>query len=156
MPTDATQPADPNQAWEYQVIHLNVEDDTPPPAPPAPAAGAPAAQAPVQPQPPAQPPFSKTYLEQEFPNFYQQPAQGNQPVPQHPAQQLQGFLNTLGEQGWQLIGVYPIGRLLMMFFKRPKPPSADPQLAGAPADAMAQVLERLEALEKRLGPSASD
>ncbi|MEB3275802.1 MAG: hypothetical protein VKM92_02440 [Cyanobacteriota bacterium] len=148
-----------DDAWEYQVIHLNVEDDSQQQTK-AGAAGAPpqssaggggggggAAAAP-------QPPFSKQYLEQEFPNFYQGQANPGA-APKHPAQQLQGFLNVLGEQGWQLIGLHLVGKLLMMFFKRPRqsPATAAPAPASTAAcdPTMAQLLARLELLEQRLG-----
>ncbi|MEB3235274.1 MAG: hypothetical protein VKM98_07590 [Cyanobacteriota bacterium] len=145
---------DPREdAWEYQVIHLNVEDDSSKQANAgaagaagvAPAAGTGGAASPgASPQPP----FSKAYLEQEFPNFYQGPGE-QQAAAKHPAQQLQGFLNTLGEQGWQLIGLHPVGKLLMMFFKRPRqqPPAAP----ATPDPALAQLLARVEQLEQRLG-----
>ena len=128
--------------WEYQVIHLNVEDSSkashPPvqgpastPEPPAPAAP-PAPPTPVA----GQPVFSKAYLEQEFPNFYNNPPQ-QQPQPQqqsnHPALQLQHFLNGHGQQGWSLVGIYPLGSLLMMFFRRRIPDPPAPAIQAAPS-----------------------
>ena len=112
--------------WEYQVIHLNVEDSSKTPQAPGPAPGTPPNQPPTQPAaetPPVtgQPVFSKAYLEQEFPDFYSnppsQPPQGQQQA-NHPALQLQQFLNGHGQQGWSLVGIYPLGSLLMMFFRR--------------------------------------
>ena len=127
--------------WEYQVIHLNVEDSSKPAQAPGPGR----ASAPQQPPtPPAatpppiagQPVFSKAYLEQEFPDFYSnppsQPPQGQQ-QPHHPALQLQQFLNGHGQQGWSLVGIYPLGSLLMMFFRRRiAEPAAQPIPAAAP------------------------
>ena len=130
--------------WEYQVIHLNVEDSSK--ASQAPEPGPAAAQQPATPPAAAPPPiagqpvFSKAYLEQEFPDFYsnptsqppQQPPQGQQ-QPNHPALQLQQFLNGHGQQGWSLVGIYPLGSLLMMFFRRRIPePAAEPIPAAAP------------------------
>jgi len=116
--------------WEYQVIHLNVEDSAKTPQAPGPGPGTSPNQPPTPPAaetPPitGQPVFSKAYLEQEFPGFYsnppsqppQQPPQGQQQA-NHPALQLQQFLNGHGQQGWSLVGIYPLGSLLMMFFRR--------------------------------------
>ncbi len=114
--------------WEYQVIHLNVEDSAKIPQAPGPGPG-PVTPPNQPPTPPAaetppltgQPVFSKAYLEQEFPDFYSnppsQPPQGQQQA-NHPALQLQQFLNGHGQQGWSLVGIYPLGSLLMMFFRR--------------------------------------
>ena len=131
--------------WEYQVIHLNVEDSSTAPQTPGPGpAAAPQQPAtpPVEAPPPiaGQPVFSKAYLEQEFPDFYsnptsqppQQPPQGQQ-QPNHPALQLQQFLNGHGQQGWSLVGIYPLGSLLMMFFRRRiAEPAVQPIPAAAP------------------------
>ena len=118
----------PVSRWEYQVIHLNVEDSSQASTPPGPGP-ANTAQAPSPAAPPGsaaplpgQPVFSQAYLEQEFPDFYSNPPQ-QQPQPQqqannHPALQLQNFLNGHGQQGWSLVGIYPLGSLLMMFFRR--------------------------------------
>lgn len=155
------------QQWEYQVIHLNVDSSTAtkPGVSPSPDA------------PPSPPPFTKTYLEQEFPSHYgpQQPpgapASPSAQQPQHPAMQLQGFLNSHGRQGWELLGIFPLGSLLMMIFRRPlegqagvAPNTADLAVTGAPAQArptaervhpesLQVVLDRLEALEHRLAAS---
>lgn len=154
------------QQWEYQVIHLNVDSggdkETPPPQAP-PAQG-------------VTPPFTKTYLEQEFPNHYgphPAPAAGTPPQPPaHPAVQLQGFINSHGLNGWELLGIFPLGALLMMIFRRPLAPAAPAAEAASPAsqasvspepagslptpasaaaeDAMAVLTRRLEDLEARL------
>ncbi|MEB3272073.1 MAG: hypothetical protein VKJ44_10600 [Synechococcus sp.] len=155
------------ERWEYHVIHLNVEG-------PSGSAQAPASAA-ARPEPPAVPPpakpeqvFSKEYLEKEFPGFY---GSGGQPNAQehHPAQQLRGFLNSQGREGWQLLGFFPVGQLLMMIFRRPLVPASASQGAGSAAlpppaapvppaaapslpttGALERILERLEALEQRL------
>ncbi len=132
--------------WEYQVIHLNVEDSSKPAQAPGPGPAAAPQQPPTPPAAPpppiaGQPVFSKAYLEQEFPDFYsnppsqppQQPPQGQQ-QPNHPALQLQQFLNGHGQQGWSLVGIYPLGSLLMMFFRRRiAEPAAQPIPAAAPS-----------------------
>jgi len=157
------------ERWEYHVIHLNVEG-------PSGSAAAPASAA-ARPEPPAAPPpaakpeqvFSKEYLEKEFPGFY---GSAGQPSAQehHPAQQLRGFLNSQGRDGWQLLGFFPVGQLLMMIFRRPLVPTgggpggggaalSPPAAAVAPAPqtgALERILERLEALERRLDAGAGD
>ncbi len=133
----------PVSRWEYQVIHLNVEDSSKDNQAPAqgPASGPDHPPAPPEASPPVagQPVFSKAYLEQEFPDFYsnppsppQQPPPAQQ-QPNHPALQLQQFLNGHGQQGWSLVGIYPLGSLLMMFFRRRIPdPPAPPVAVAAP------------------------
>ncbi len=124
------------ERWEYQVIHLNVEAPTPaqPPAPPAPPTAPPAEEpaagaAPIR----VEEVFSKEYLEKEFPGFYGAPPAAGASAREHPANQLKAFLNLQGHEGWQLLGIYPVGQLTMMIFRRAQLP---PELAAAePADA---------------------
>lgn len=142
--------------WEYQVIHINVEP--PKPSVPSPGSETASGQAPGGADGgSARPVFSEHFLKKEFPQFYEKPAEGSAGQSQHPAQQLQTFLNGHGSKGWELVGVFPIGSLTMMFFRRPKPSSADPGAAAVapalPIEAILQgVLSRLEALEHRLTP----
>ena len=161
----------PQQRWETRVIHLNLNSkpsgDARPPTQQAPK---PQAEPPAD---PAKPLFSEAYLKEEFPNHYseQAGAQAKPPVPpkpQHPATQLQSFMNKLGSEGWEFVGVYPIGQLTMMMFRRPLPPEQPPEpaevqqslptpsappVAPPPADpslqaVLQQILSRLEALEQ--------
>lgn len=170
------------ERWEYQVIHLNVE--TPVPAPPPPPGSAAPAVEPGGGTPPVrvEPVFSEEYLKQEFPDFYGTPPPVGAPAQVHPADQLRGFLNVQGGQGWQLIGFYPVGQLQMMIFRRPlaaaasgqsvalEPPPQVGEVSPAPAAprseipppgdataalqaaALERILARLEALERRLPP----
>ena len=149
----------PVSRWEYQVIHLNVEDSSKASQAPSPGAASAPEQpsAPADPNPPlaGQPVFSKAYLEQEFPDFYSNPPSQPQQPPQaqqqanHPALQLQQFLNGHGQQGWSLVGIYPLGSLLMMFFRRriPDPPAPQSSVATPiakqpyPAPATAEPLQ---------------
>ncbi len=147
--------------WEYQVIHLNVDGGTPPAGGASGPGGAGSEGKAPGPQPT---PFTKSYLEQEFPEHYRTPGApiGPEP-PQHPARQLQTFLNGHGAQGWSLVGIFPLGTLLMMIFRRrltasleagtppgvTEAPAAPPEAAPETPDLMA-VLQRLEALESRL------
>lgn len=102
--------------WEYMVIHINVE----PPAPAPPAAGGASAGG-GEGAAGSKPVFSRSFLAKEFPQFYEgQPAGATPPnKPQHPAQQLQAFLNGHGSQGWELLGVFPVGSMSMLVFRRP-------------------------------------
>lgn len=133
------------QRWETRVIHLNITND--PPAPATPAQGA-------QPAPPLpqNPLFSESYLKEEFPNHYAGPQPSGPEQSQHPAVQLQGFINGLGQEGWEFVGVFPVGQLVMMFFRRPLPPEsalppAEPKSLEPSEAVLQQVLERLERLE---------
>ena len=112
--------------WEYQVIHINVEP--PRPQGPPPPANGPATTPPAAGEGSgAKPMFSETFLKKEFPHFYEKPpAEGSAVQAKHPAHQLQTFLNGHGAQGWELVGVFPVGNLTMMFFRRPKPTEPKP------------------------------
>jgi len=79
--------------------------------------------------------FSENFLKKEFPQFYEKPpTEGSAAQAQHPAYQLQTFINGHGAQGWELIGVFPVGNLTMMFFRRPKPSEPKPAFpANEPA-----------------------
>jgi hypothetical protein len=145
------------QRWETRVIHLNIANDPPG----APLQGG----AHQEPAPTQNPVFSETYLKQEFPDHYSPPQQPGLDQSQHPAAQLQSFINGLGQEGWEFVGVFPISQLVMMFFRRPLPEEPQPteqapvDLAEqAPADSveqsvqdlqplLQQILQRLEALE---------
>ena len=106
------------ERWEYQVIHLNVEASAP--APPAAPTAPPPSGEPAIGTPPIQVEavFSKEYLEKEFPGFYGAQPQAGAPAREHPANQLRRFLNLQGRDGWKLLGIYPVGRLQMMIFRR--------------------------------------
>lgn len=123
-------------SWEFKVIHINVEDKS---------GKAPEAPASPEPAPPTGPIFSETYLRQEFPQHYAQ-----QQAQQHPAVQLQSFLNSQGQEGWDFVGCFPLGSLTMMFFRRPLPapvvlpPSPPPAAPAPPQPEPTSVLERLQ------------
>lgn len=143
--------------WEYKLIHLNL----------APLAGAAAQSPPVTPPPrAAEPspaptqqgaPFSKAYLEQEFPGFYAHQASAEQAGrPTNPVLQLQGFLNTQGDDGWCLLGFYNVGPMLLMAFRRRRSGSAEPiepapglsEPIAADPNLLLQILDRLNRLEQ--------
>jgi len=113
--------------WEYQVIHINVEPPRPPGPPSRPADGPAAAPPAAGEGSGGKPMFSENFLKKEFPQFYEKPlTEASAAQAQHPAHQLQTFLNGHGAQGWELIGVFPVGNLTMMFFRRPKPTEPKP------------------------------
>ena len=141
----------PVDCWEYQVIHINVEPPKPAAAADDPEAGG------------VKPVFTETFLKKEFPQFYEKPSEANGGKPQHPAQQLQAFLNGHGSKGWELVGVFPVGSLTMMFFRRPKlnGPAPDPVAAAedtgaGPTDPLQEVRRRLDQIEARLGTRTVD
>ncbi len=93
--------------WEYRVVHINVENGSPP-QPPDPEAASQKLQGLL----------SAEFILREFPELYGAP----QP-PRHPAEQLQYFLNLLGRDGWEMVEAAQVGPLLMFFFKRPRRPA---------------------------------
>ncbi|MFM7548235.1 MAG: hypothetical protein ACKO8I_05045 [Cyanobacteriota bacterium] len=98
-------------AWDYRVIHINVEGGNPP-GPPDPKADSERLGGALSPQ----------YLKREFPQVYSAGAQR----PRHPAEQLQFFLNALGKENWEMVEAAQVGPLLMFFFKRPRPEEPRP------------------------------
>ena len=100
-----------HQPWEYQVIRLNIEP--------------PVAEGPQQDKPQSGGPmFSEAYLKEEFPRFYDnspaaQQAAEEQARQADPAFQLQDFLNSQGQQGWELVGFQHAMPHVFIVFKRP-------------------------------------
>jgi hypothetical protein len=70
--------------------------------------------------------LSPEFIAREFPEQYKAA-----PLPRHPAEQLQYFLNLLGKEGWELVETGQVGPLLMFFFKRTMGESV--QAPGKPA-----------------------
>ncbi|WP_398327263.1 hypothetical protein [Vulcanococcus sp.] len=95
--------------WEYRVIHINVDNQTPP-QPPDPQVASQKMGGALSPE----------FITREFPQVYG-PNQQAQAPPKHPAEQLQHFLNLLGQEGWEMTTTAQVGQLLMFFFKRPLP-----------------------------------
>ena len=100
--------------WEYRVIHINVDNRTPP-QPPDPQVASQKLGGTLSPE----------FISREFPQQYG-PEQRAQSAPKHPAEQLQHFLNLLGKEGWEMTTTAQVGQLLMFFFKRPVPVDATP------------------------------
>ena len=142
-----------------------VSDGPPPPSVKQPPKPTPSAE----PQKPGSPNpiFSQAYLEQEFPSFYSHPPSSRQGggggggQSSHPAHQLQSFLNTNGEHGWELVGFYPVGPLMLMIFRRQKlveaekvpvePKQSVSTSSSASPDLLSRILDRLEQLESTVG-----
>ncbi|PHX88224.1 MAG: hypothetical protein CK536_01880 [Synechococcus sp. Baikal-G1] len=101
--------------WEYRVIHINLENGQPPQAPDPQVASERLGGL-----------LSPEFIAREFPEQYKAA-----PLPRHPAEQLQFFLNLLGKDGWELVETGQVGPLLMFFFKRPIRESA--QESGQPS-----------------------
>ena len=91
--------------WEYQVIHLNVdnssskcEDSNNPEAASEKLKGS----------------LSPDFLKDQFPEQYQE-NEGSE----HPAIQLSKFLNKKGLESWELSETLKIGKMLFLIMKRP-------------------------------------
>ena len=91
-------------AWEYRVIHINVESSAPP-GPPDPQADSERLGGALSPD----------FLRREFPQQYT----AGPRRPRHPAEQLQFFLNALGKDNWEMVEDAQVGKLQMFIFKRP-------------------------------------
>ena len=98
--------------WEYKVIHINVNNSKQQ-SPSNPSAASKKLQGTLSPE----------FISQQFPEVYKQKTtQGN-----HPAKQLEVFLNQLGNQGWELLEISEVGGPLFFFFKRLKRDTAGHQ-----------------------------
>jgi hypothetical protein len=105
-----SQPTEAPRAWEYRVVHINVEPGHPPQAP-NPQVASDHLHGTLSPD----------FLAREFPEVYGDESEASRRS-RHPAEQLQTFLNLLGRQGWEMTDSCQVGPLLMFFFKRPMRP----------------------------------
>jgi len=56
--------------------------------------------------------LSAEALRQQFPEIYSPSAQGN------PRDQINQFMDRLGDDGWEFVQIYQLGDLPLMLFKR--------------------------------------
>ena len=145
----------PIQRWESRVIHLNINPSPQRQSKQKPSPGGsgevPPAEQSKQQQPnqiqQQKPIFSESYLKHEFPDHYPQGPGPDQPAaPQHPATQLQNFINKFGQEGWEFMGINTIGQLVLMFFRRPLPADANqPFLSSAAASTQPASIQQATA-----------
>ena len=90
--------------WEYQVIHLNVDDSS---SKHDDASNPEAASEKLKGS------LSPDFLKDQFPEQYQ----GNEGS-EHPAVQLSKFLNKKGMDRWELSETIKIGKMLFLIMKR--------------------------------------
>ena len=90
--------------WEYKVIHLNVEKDR---------GSSMNFQSPKKASEKSKGVLSEEFLKKEFPKQFE----SGKPQ-KNPAAQLNDFLNTVGNEGWELVEKLEINNQLMIIFKR--------------------------------------
>ena len=90
--------------WEYQVIHLNVDDTS---------SKSDEASNPEAASEKLKGSLSPDFLKDQFPEQYQE-NEGSE----HPAVQLSKFLNKKGMDRWELSETIKIGRMLFLIMKR--------------------------------------
>ena len=90
--------------WEYQVIHLNVDDSS---SKNDEASNPEAASEKLKGS------LSPDFLKNQFPEQYQE-NEGSE----HPAAQLSKFLNKKGMDRWELSETIKIGKMLFLIMKR--------------------------------------
>ena len=90
--------------WEYQVIHLNVDDSS---------SKIDEASNPEAASEKLKGSLSPDFLKDQFPEQYQ----GNEGS-EHPAVQLSNFLNKKGMDRWELSEKIKIGKMLFLIMKR--------------------------------------
>ena len=90
--------------WEYQVIHLNVDDSS---------SKSEEASNPEAASEKLKGSLSPDFLKNQFPEQYQENESSD-----HPAIQLSKFLNKKGLDRWELSEPIKIGRMLFLIMKR--------------------------------------
>ena len=90
--------------WEYQVIHLNVDDSS---------SKSEEASNPEAASEKLKGSLSPDFLKDQFPDQYQE-NEGSE----HPAIQLSKFLNNKGLERWELSETIKIGKMLFLIMKR--------------------------------------
>ena len=90
--------------WEYQVVHLNVDDSS---NKDEEASNPEAASEKLKGS------LSPDFLKDQFPEQYQENVGS-----EHPAMQLSKFLNKKGQERWELSETIKIGKMLFLIMKR--------------------------------------
>ena len=90
--------------WEYQVIHLNVEDSS---------SKSEESSDPEAASEKLKGSLSPDFLKDQFPEQYQEIEDS-----EHPAIQLSKFLNKKGLERWELFETINIGKMLFLIMKR--------------------------------------
>ena len=90
--------------WEYQVIHLNVDDTS---------SKSDEASNPKAASEKLKGSLSPDFLKDQFPEQYHE-NEGSE----HPATQLSNFLNKKGLENWELSETLKIGKMLFLIMKR--------------------------------------
>ena len=92
-------------AWEYKVMHLNLEttDST-----------ANQSSSPEEASKKLKGTLSPSFIQAQFPDEYKEKEPD---LPMHG--QIQLILNVMGKESWELINISTIGIRLLFFFKRP-------------------------------------
>ncbi|MEB3234837.1 MAG: hypothetical protein VKM98_05375 [Cyanobacteriota bacterium] len=72
--------------------------------------------------------LSAEALKEQFPEYYSQ---------HNGRQQINDFLNRLGDDGWELVQIQQVADMPLMFLKRPRRQPADPAMATPEAAAAA-------------------
>ena len=91
--------------WEYQVIHLNVDNSS---------SSSEESSNPEAASEKLKGSLSPDFLKDQFPEQYQE-NEGSE----HPAIQLSKFLNKKGLESWELSETLKIGKMLFLIMKRP-------------------------------------
>ena len=91
--------------WEYQVIHLNVDNSS---------SNSEESSNPEAASEKLKGSLSPDFLKDQFPEQYQE-NEGSE----HPAIQLSKFLNKKGLESWELSETLKIGKMLFLIMKRP-------------------------------------
>ena len=90
--------------WEYEVVHLNVEDSS---------SKSDESSNPKAASEKLKGSLSPDFLKDQFPEQYQE-NEGSE----HPAIQLSNFLNKKGLESWELSEKLEIGKMLFLIMKR--------------------------------------
>ena len=90
--------------WEYKVIHLNVEKDS---------GNTMDFQSPKKASDKTKGVLSEEFLKKEFPKHFE-----SVKSQKNAAAELNDFLNTVGNEGWELVEKLEISNQLMIIFKR--------------------------------------